>query len=373
MKKIKKYKVGIDSETYAISLVEEPAIEEMLVALEKEEKIKVQLTNDEKHMVYSAVLVPDKPIYRRNEDGDEFYVEFTKESIEKMSQEFMQNYHQKDITIDHEKMASDITMVESWLKTDLYKDKSVALGLNAELPVGTWFVGMKINQIDVWERVKKGEIQGFSVESMISLEDFSKQEELNKNNMIDTNDEMFWSKLKNEIKSIFTLNEDKEDETSKIEIEPLSAEALSAATCYTMSGLTEEQWKAEVEALEDENIHLFEEQTETVTEPSTETAVEPSDEPKVEEPIVVPQEQNEAIVEPTEEPKQDTTDVAKLEELINNLKNEVEALKGMNSGLENKIKEMSKEPSAKPVNTNAKPNNSDTYSNWREQMRKYIG
>ena len=126
-KKIKKYKVGLESETYAISLVECPAIEETLVALEEQKEIKVQLANEEKHMVYSAVLVPDKPIYRRNEDGDEFYVEFTKESIEKMSQQFFKEYKQNEITLDHESTASDITVVESWIKSDLYKDKSVAL------------------------------------------------------------------------------------------------------------------------------------------------------------------------------------------------------------------------------------------------------
>ena len=121
-KKIKKYKVGLESETYAISLVESPAIEETLVALEEQKEIKVQLANEEKHMVYSAVLVPDKPIYRRNEDGDEYYVEFTKESIEHMSQQFFKEYKQNEITLDHETTASDITVVESWLKSDLYKD-----------------------------------------------------------------------------------------------------------------------------------------------------------------------------------------------------------------------------------------------------------
>ena len=109
--KIKKYKVGVDSETYAISLVQDPAIEETLVALEKQKEIQVQLANEEKHMVYSAVLIPDKPIYRRTEDGDEFYVEFTKESIEKMSQQFFKDYRQDAITLDHETNANDITVV----------------------------------------------------------------------------------------------------------------------------------------------------------------------------------------------------------------------------------------------------------------------
>ena len=37
-KKIKRYKVGMNSETYAISLVESPAIEEDFIALSKEEE-----------------------------------------------------------------------------------------------------------------------------------------------------------------------------------------------------------------------------------------------------------------------------------------------------------------------------------------------
>jgi FtsZ-binding cell division protein ZapB len=55
------------------------------------------------------------------------------------------------------------------------------------------------------------------------------------------------------------------------------------------------------------------------------------------------------------------------------LKEEVEALKKMNSGLNNKVKELSKQPSAQPVNTNAKPTNNNSYSAWREQMRSMIG
>lgn len=335
-KKIKKYKVGLESETYAISIVESPAIEETLVALEEQKEIKVQLANEEKHMLYSAVLVPDKPIYRRNEDGDEFYVEFTKESIEHMSQQFFKDYKQNEVTLDHETTASDVTVVESWLKSDLFKDKSVALGLNESLPIGTWFVGMKVNQIDVWDRVKSGELRGFSVESLIRLEEFSKEDK-NENNMnIETN-EMFWTTLKNTIKEIFTSSsmiEKKEDD-----IEPTNDIEL------------EEQTPQEPTV----------EPQRTVEEPKVEEPV--VEEPKVEEP------------KPTEEPKveepkpQDTH----LEELINSLKEEVEALKKMNSGLNSKVKELSKQPSAAPINTNAKPTGANTYSAWREQMRSMIG
>ena len=251
-KKLKKYKVGLESETYAISIVESPAIEETLVALEEQKEVKVQLANEEKHMLYSAVLVPDKPIYRRNEDGDEFYVEFTKESIEHMSQQFFKEYKQNEVTLDHETTASDVTVVESWLKSDLFKDKSVALGLNENLPIGTWFVGMKVNQIDVWDRVKSGELRGFSVESLIRLEEFSKED---KNNDIMNIDEMsFWTKMKEVLKEAFSSS-------SMIE-------------------------KEEPNVIEPTNIDLEAEvQTETVVE--TPTVEEPkAEEVKVEEPVV---------------------------------------------------------------------------------------
>lgn len=348
-KKKKIYKVGIDSETYAISLVESPAIEETLVALEEQKPIKVQLADEEKYMVYSAVLVPDRPIYRRNEDGDEFYIEFTKESIEKMAQEYLMNYRQNEITLDHETMANDITLVESWIKTDMYKDKSVAIGLSEDLPIGTWIAGLKVNQIDAWNRIKNGELRGFSVESMISLEEFSKQEQNTNNMNIETND-MFWDKLKNILKDTFSKK-----------VEEPTVEELAANSGFT----NVEEYQKEVEAVKAE----LEEQNaeEPAVEPTVEPTVEepkPAEEPKVEEPVV-----EEQKVE--EKPKEDNT--KHLEELIGSLKEEINALKEMNSGLNDKVKELSKEPSAKPVNTNAKPSAADTYSAWREQLRNMIG
>ena len=332
-KKIKKYKVGTDSETYAISMVECPAIEEDFIALAKqEEQVEIKLSEDEKHMVYGAVLVPDKDIYR-NDGEKEFYLSFTKESIEKMSQDFMKEYRQHEVTLDHDDIANEVCVVESWIKTDLFKDKSVALGLNETLPVGTWFCGMKVNNIDTWDRIKSGELKGFSVESMIQLEEFEKQNENNMN--IETNDEMFFDKIKNvfkEVLSSISLEKHEDD------IEPVEPEALEAQE-PTPEPQPQEAPKAE------------------------ETVVE---EPKVEEP--------KEAEKPIEEvkPQEDAPKDTHLEELINSLKEEIAALKKMNNGLDKKVKELSKEPSAAPVNVNAKPNGADTYASWREQMAKML-
>ena len=346
-KKIKKYKVGTDSETYAISMVEMPAIEEDFVALAKQEEEKVFLQSDEKHMVYGAVLVPEKDIYR-NDGEKEYYLSFSKESIEKMSQDFMKEYRQHEITVDHEDNANEVCVVESWIKADLYKDKSVALGLNPELPVGTWFAGMKVNNVDVWERVKAGELKGFSVESMISLEEFGKQNENNMN--IETNDEMFFSKLKNAIKEVLSTIAMSKDG----EIEPVNDIDLSSN-----SGVTNDPQFVE------KNTPIIMEELEDA-EPAPEPTPEPAPEP---EPVVEPEPTPEPEPEPVvEEPKANP-----LEDLVKNLTDEVKALKQINEGLQEKIKDLGKQPSAAPVNTNAKPSAGDTYSAWRETMRNYLG
>ena len=323
-KKIKRYKVGCDSETYAISLVEAPAIESEFVALAKEEPQRVFLESDERHMVYGAALISDMDIYR-NDGEHEYYINFSKESIAKMSQDFMKEYRQHEVTLDHEDIANEICVVESWLVEDPYKDKTNALGIN--VPAGTWAVGMKVNNLEAWERVKSGELKGFSVESLVSLEEFGKQ---NQNNMdIETN-EMFWDKLKNILKETFSKKEEEEV------IEPHKIEST--------------------------NVDLEEEQAPTpepapVAEPAPEPVVEPKPEPTPEpEPVVEPK-----PAEPNP-----------LEELVKNLTEEIKALKDANEGLQAKIADMGKQPSASPINTNAKPSTTDTYSAWREQMRKML-
>lgn len=331
-KKIKKYKVGCDSETYAISMVEAPAIESDFVALaeQKEEKQQVFLESNERHMVYGAALIPEKDIYRNNGE-QEFYISFTKESIEKMSQDFMKEYRQHEVKTDHDEVANEVCVVESWLVEDSYKDKANALGIN--VPEGTWMVGMKVNNIETWERVKSGELKGFSVESMLTLEEFSKQNDNNMN--IETNDMNFWNKMKEVLAEVFSKKEEVVEEPQ--EIEPTNIEL-------------EEQPQSEP----------TQEPQPTVEEPKVEEPV--VEEPKVEEP------------KPQEEPKvEEQPKDNHLEELVNSLKEEIKALKDMNNGLQEKIKDLGKQPSAEPIKPNAKPSQADSYSAWREQMRKMIG
>lgn len=322
---IKKYKVGLDSETYAVSLVDAPAIEEDFVFLSSDDKrTKIVMSTDDRHLVFGPVLIPDLNIYRYNDEtNEEYYVSFSKEVIDKMSKDFMVNYRQHNITLDHESEASEVCIIESWLKEDSKLDKSVALGLSESLPVGTWFVGMKINNIDTWARIKNGELRGFSVESLISLEDFSKQEPV-------------LSDVNGNIEKALNF-EDVEAPQEQPENDPIEAPETP--------------------------------QNAEVVEQPIEKKIEPVEEPQGEPATPQP----EPATEPTPEPQEEPKPKSPLEELVRNLQAELDALKKTNSDLVEKVKSLSTMPSAKPVSTVAGGNTGgDNYSAWRETMAKYL-
>ena len=160
MNKLKCYKVTLDSDLFAVSLVEEGAIESNFIALSKQ-KESIQL-QEEKRLLIGAALIPDKPIYR-NINGREFYITFDSPTIEKLAQSFIANDYQHNITVAHQEDVEDVVVVESWIKTS-ENDKSVGYGLNE--PIGTWFIGMKVNNEEIWQKIKDGDYKGFSIEDI---------------------------------------------------------------------------------------------------------------------------------------------------------------------------------------------------------------
>jgi len=159
---------GID----AVSVVENPAIEEDFVALKKH-NVELKTINEEKRVLMGAALVPDKQIYRRNEKNEEYYIFFSANTILKASQLFFKKGNQNNATTEHNEKVSGMTCFESWIVEDKDKDKSALYGF--DVPVGTWMLSMQVNNDDVWKDVKEGKYKGFSIEGY-----FQEKEELNK-------------------------------------------------------------------------------------------------------------------------------------------------------------------------------------------------
>ena len=150
----------MDTGIEAISIVESPAIESDFVAL-KNEEIKLAEVDKEKRILMGALLIPNKPIYRNGEEG-EYYIYFSKDTIVKASQLFLQNGNQSNSTLEHSKALNGLTLVESWI-VESEQDKSRHYGLN--VPVGTWMGSVKVNNSKIWEEyVKTKKVKGFSIE-----------------------------------------------------------------------------------------------------------------------------------------------------------------------------------------------------------------
>ena len=145
----------------AISVVENPAIEEDFIAL-KSEEIKLAEVDKEKRILMGALLVPNKPIYRKKVD-EEYYIYFSTDTVAKASQLYLMNGNQSKATLEHQHTINGLTLVESWLVEDEVHDKSRKYGLN--VPVGTWMGAVKVNNDEIWNNfVKTGKVKGFSIE-----------------------------------------------------------------------------------------------------------------------------------------------------------------------------------------------------------------
>ena len=186
----------MDAGIEAISIVESPAIESDFVAL-KNEEIKLAEVDSEKRILMGALLIPNKPIYRNGDEGD-YYIYFSKDTIVRASQLFLQNGNQSNSTLEHDKALNGLTLVESWIVEDEVQDKSRKYGLN--VPVGTWMGAVKVNNSKIWEQyVKTKKVKGFSIEGYFA----DKMEQTKKLDKKDMEADI----LLNQIKSILTKDE----------------------------------------------------------------------------------------------------------------------------------------------------------------------
>jgi len=145
----------------AVSIVENPAIEEDFVAL-KNQEFKFAEVNKEKRILMGAALIPNKPIYRRNEDN-EYYIYFSRDTVRKASELFFIRGNHNKSTLEHQMPLEGLVAVESWIVEDKDKDKSKFYGM--DMPLGTWMLSMKVLNDEVWENyVKTGKVKGFSIE-----------------------------------------------------------------------------------------------------------------------------------------------------------------------------------------------------------------
>lgn len=150
---------------FAMSLVKSGAMKNTFIKLAEEEPSTTQVDEDER-VVTGVAMQPDKLIYRKDIDGEEAYIKFSKETIKEASYRFISGDKSNMSTLEHSINTDSVRTIESWIVVDPKNDKANALGL--EVTEGSWVLSQRILDDELWKDVKSGDYNGFSIEGGFS-------------------------------------------------------------------------------------------------------------------------------------------------------------------------------------------------------------
>lgn len=157
-----------EDEVFALSLVNEPAIGQLFHYFNTDGKLEVKFAtaDEDQHTIVGPILIPDLKILRLKDDGTPYYVTFSKNSVKQIAQKYIKDNNANNITLEHEKPTNGVSLVESWIVDSAKYDKSKAYGLTAK--PGTWMGVFKVENPQVWAKVKSGDYRGISLEGLFS-------------------------------------------------------------------------------------------------------------------------------------------------------------------------------------------------------------
>ena len=155
-----------DVEVDFVALVDRPAIERDFLKF-KGAKANFVIQSEDRRIVSGALMLADTPIYRNDQNG-EYYVTFTKDTIEKIAQKFFKKGYQSNVNLMHDEALAveGVTMYESFI-VDSSRGVMAMKGFE-NAPEGSWFGSFKVENESVWNKIKSGEFKGFSVEGIFN-------------------------------------------------------------------------------------------------------------------------------------------------------------------------------------------------------------
>lgn len=169
---------------YCISLVDEPAVEKQYMLFKKNKQPKLfQIQNAEEQIIMGVVMRTDYPIYRCDNQLGEYYITYSKNTIKQMAEKYLQDDKQHYFSFNHNgKSLNNIHLQQLFIK-------DVEKGINPngfeDIEDGSLFAILKVEDDKLWDEIKHGNYQGFSLEGYFSYqleieseEDFELLEEI---------------------------------------------------------------------------------------------------------------------------------------------------------------------------------------------------
>lgn len=179
MTKLPVYEALISSEDdgiITISLVDEPAVESDFVCFAKDAgKQLFALKDSAERLITGCLMKAETPIYR-NDNGYEYYIVFSKKTIQTMAQKMLADSTFKNIDTQHNGELlpqGALTLMEVYIK-----DSNKGIDPNfVDIPDGSLMTTFKVNDESVWQECVNGDfLNGFSLEGFFDTKqiDFSK-------------------------------------------------------------------------------------------------------------------------------------------------------------------------------------------------------
>jgi hypothetical protein len=156
-----------ETSVFAVGLVLQPAIERNWQTFSAQEPIiehKFTVVDEEKRILGGFLMAAEQPIYRRDEDGTEYYVKFTAESIARIVNKLAKSGKPLSFNLNHD---DNLPVKGAYLLSHFIIDSKLGIKTPdgfTPAPDGSWFGYVKIEDDAVWDMAKKGDIKGFSVE-----------------------------------------------------------------------------------------------------------------------------------------------------------------------------------------------------------------
>ena len=155
-----------DAEVQFVALVDRPAIQKNWNAFKNEQKF--QIISEDKHIISGCAMLADTPIFRSDANFGDYYVAFSKDTIVKIVQKYFKKGYQNNVNLMHDpnQIETGVTMFESFI-SDKTRGIEPMKGFE-DAPDGSWFCSMLVENDEVWQQVKAGKINGFSIEGIFN-------------------------------------------------------------------------------------------------------------------------------------------------------------------------------------------------------------
>mgnify|MGYP003638708053 CR=1 FL=1 len=149
------------------SLVHDPA---HMISFETFSKIVRYEFNDDERTVSGVSISADTPIYRHDDSG-EYYVVFTKKAIKDIVHDYARNNRFNNVNIEHnsDDIVEGVYMIGSY-QVDNEKGFTAPERFK-DVTDGSWITTYKFENEELYQRIKSGELSGFSIEGTFVMDD----------------------------------------------------------------------------------------------------------------------------------------------------------------------------------------------------------